>query len=366
MTSPRHALILSGSLGMGHDVVADAWANSLHARGWTSETHDAMAMLGGPAARIGDAVFRRALSVAPIYDALHFSSLRTGNALARRMDRLATARLVPVVEELIDARPPDLVLSVFATAAGVLDNIKVRRRDLVGAVMCTDVAVHRLWVHPGTDLFLVTSEAAAASVRRFRPQAPVQIMPFPLRAGFYDPPTQVEARAILGVPGDEPCVLLMSGGWGLGPIAAAARELGTAGINVLAVAGRNEKLAARLRTVSASVPRVRAFGFSDQIPTLMAACDVVITSPGDTCSEARALGRDMVIIDVVPGHGRDNLGHELELGRAAVTSPGASDVVAATQAVLSGVTRPAPDVVAQPDHWEKALDEALDRLGLAD
>lgn len=358
-----HALILSGSLGMGHDVVSDAWATSLSRWGWTTEIHDAMALLGGPAHRVADAAFRRTLAVPPLYDALHFSSLRTGNRLARGMDWAASARLVPEVEELMDRRPPDLVLSVFATAAGVVDHIKARRPHLVSAVMCTDVAVHRLWVHPRTDLFLVTSQAAAASVRRFRPEAPVMVMPFPLRAPFYDPPTQADARVELGLAPDEECVLLMSGGWGLGPVAKAARALGEAGVTVLAVAGRNQKLASRLRAVSAATPRVRAFGFTEEIPTLMAACDVVITSSGDTCSEARAVGRDMVLLDVVPGHGRDNLQHELELGRAAVTSPGAEDVVNATRAVLARVARPIPRVVADPKRWEAAFETAMDRLG---
>ena len=58
------------------------------------------------------------------------------------------------------------------------------------------------------------------------------------------------------------------------------------------------------------------FGFTDRIPELMAAADLVITSSGDTCAEARAVGRPLLLLDLVPGHGRDNLQHELELGDA--------------------------------------------------
>ena len=46
-------------------------------------------------------------------------------------------------------------------------------------------------------------------------------------------------RTNLGVPPVERCVLLMSGAWGLGPVAEAAEALGDAGMHVLAVAGRN-------------------------------------------------------------------------------------------------------------------------------
>ena len=41
-----HALLLSGSLGQGHDVMAQACADTLHGQGWTTETADAMGMLG--------------------------------------------------------------------------------------------------------------------------------------------------------------------------------------------------------------------------------------------------------------------------------------------------------------------------------
>ncbi|MGH9305584.1 MAG: MGDG synthase family glycosyltransferase [Acidimicrobiales bacterium] len=348
---------------MGHDVVAAACTASLASRGWTSDTQDAMALLGGSAHKVADSIFRRILAVPPLYDALHFSVLRTGSGLARAMDRAAAGRLVPVVEELLDRQKPDLVLSTFSTGAGVVNHIKARRPRLVSAVICTDVTAHRLWVHPRTDLFLVTSEAAAASVRRFRPDAPVALVPFPLRPGFYHPPTQAEARATLGIPDDERCVLLMSGGWGLGPIARTARALGDAEVNVLAVAGRNPALAARLRAVSAEQPRVVSFGFTDRVAELMAACDLVVTSSGDTCSEARALGRDMLLLDVVPGHGRENLQHELELGRAGVTSADPEQVVPAALAALDRVCRPGPGVSVDRRTWEEAFAAALDRLG---
>src|SRR5450631_2049590 len=78
---------------------------------------------------------------------------------------------------------------------------------------------------------------------------------------------------------------------------------------------------------AARQPRVRAFGFTDAVPALMAAADLVITSSGDTCTEARVVGRPLLLLDVVQGHGRDNLQHELELGEAAVTSPGMTDIV---------------------------------------
>jgi len=88
--------------------------------------------------------------------------------------------------------------------------------------------------------------------------------------------------------------------------------------SMLAVAGRNARMEATLRAAAVQRPRIRAFGYTDRVPALMAAADLVITSPGDTFAEARAAGRRL--LDVLPGHGRDNCQHQLERGNAWVTS----------------------------------------------
>lgn len=362
----RRALLLSGSLGMGHDVVAEACASSLSGRGWQCRTLDAMRLLGPGAGALGEQVFRGLLALPGAYDAFHFSQLRRGGRLARWTDAAASARLAPRLRAELADRPVRLVVSVFATGAAVAERLKREHPGLVSAVFCTDVGVHRLWVHEGTDLFLVTSETAACYVRRFRPEATVAVVPAPVRAAFYDPPPQREARAALGVPPDVPCVLLMSGAWGLGPLVGSAAALAAAGVRVLAVAGRNTVLAERLRALSARQPHVVPFGFTDRVPVLMAASDLVITASGDTCNEARVIGRDLLLLDVVPGHGRDNLQHELERGGAEVVSTDPATLVRAALAALSRVRRPATRVVGTPDGWEQAFTAALARVGLAD
>ena len=82
----------------------------------------------------------------------------------------------------------------------------------------------------------------------------------------------------------------------------------------------------------------------------MSAADLVITSSGDTCSEARTVGRPLLLLDVVQGHGRDNLQHELELGDAMVTSAGAADVTRSALAALDRA-KPAPAGPATVTDW---------------
>ncbi len=67
------ALFLSGSLGKGHDAVAEAFGAALRARGVDTRVVDSMQLLGRGRGGAGDWVFRRLLSVPAAYDAFHFS-----------------------------------------------------------------------------------------------------------------------------------------------------------------------------------------------------------------------------------------------------------------------------------------------------
>jgi processive 1,2-diacylglycerol beta-glucosyltransferase len=133
---------------------------------------------------------------------------------------------------------------------------------------------------------------------------------------------------------------------------------------VLAVAGRNARLEGRLAAVAAHRPRLHVFGYTEEIPALMSAADLVITSSGDTCAEARTIGRPLLLLDVVQGHGRDNLQHELEIGDADVVSPRAGDVVRSALAALDRPPQVPSGPARSPSDWEAAFGAALEDIGL--
>lgn len=361
-----HALLLSGSIGMGHDVMAEACATSLERRGWSTDVVDSIRLMGDRPGGLGERVFRALMAVPGVYDAFHFEQLRQGGRLALLAERAASKYLVPALEGELERRRADFVVSVFATGAAAAARVKEHYPDLRTAVFCTDVCPHRIWVHENTDLYLVTSETARRFVLRFHPAAQAVVVPAPARPAFYRAPNRSTARAELSVPPDARCALLMGGSWGMGPLLEAATALAAAGVYTLAVAGRNAELEASLRAAAMHESRLIPFGFTDRIPTLMSASDLVITSSGDTCSEARIIGRHLLLLDVVPGHGRENLQQELERGSADVAPADASGLARAALACLDRLPDSTPDLLATPDAWEQAFEQALALIGLAD
>src|SRR5262249_39313177 len=295
------------------------------------------------------------LAVPGLFDAFHFAALRTGNRLADLADAAARRQVTPGLRARLDAWPADLIISVFATGSSAVSALAPRYPATQDVVFCTDTTPHRLWVPPNVDLYLVTSTVAERAVRRFEPGARVLVVAAPLRAAFYDPPSQAEARQRFGVPAYDRCVLLMSGAWGIGPVARAAEALGDAGVHVLAVAGRNARLARAIEATASRQPKGRPFGYTPRIHELRAASDLVVTSSGDTCTEARTIGRPLLLLDVVQGHGRDNLQHELELGDAAVSSGRPADVVRTALAALDTAKPPPASPTRSQAAWHDAF-----------
>jgi processive 1,2-diacylglycerol beta-glucosyltransferase len=360
----RRALLVPGSISTGHQSAAIACATTLEALGWSTCTLDTSSMPVQSLRPAAETTVRIMLAIPGLYDAFHYSALRTGTRVALRADAALRLGLASRLRDQLDHNPVELAISMSPSAASAVSTVASRYPSMRHVVFCSDALPHRLWIHPAVDLYLVASAAAEAAVQRFRPEARVRIVPPCVRAEFYRPPIQRSARIGLGLPEQDKCVLLIAGSRGMGPLADIADSLARARLNVLAVAGHNARLERKLCAVAEIRPKVRVFGFTDRMPELMAAADLVITSPGVICMEARTVGRPLLLLDLIQGHGRDNLQHELELGDAAVTSKQPADVVRSALACLDRIKPPLTGPTRSLADWENQFRLALEAIAL--
>ena len=130
-----------------------------------------------------------------------------------------------------------------------------------------------------------------------------------ISAEFLQPRSPVESRRALGLPEHGRMVVVSGGGWGVGDIAGAVGEFTKVDevSSILCLAGRNEQLAEKLTSEFADEERVHVLGFTERMPEILAAADVLVHSTGGvTCLEARAAGTPVVSYGLPVGHARLN------------------------------------------------------------
>ena len=81
------ATMLTGPLGLGHEMMARGCGRLLERSGWRVRQLDSMSLLGPWRGGAGEWLFKGLVAVPGLYDGLHFAHLRTGSRLAARTRR---------------------------------------------------------------------------------------------------------------------------------------------------------------------------------------------------------------------------------------------------------------------------------------
>jgi UDP-N-acetylglucosamine:LPS N-acetylglucosamine transferase len=206
----------------------------------------------------------------------------------------------------LEALAPDVVVSTYPAATSVLGTLRRRGRVTVPTVATiTDFAGVEFWSHPGIDLHLVMHPSLVRLVEREAgPGSARTVAPLAARAFREAAGQRAAARRTLGLPRSGRVVVVSGGGWGVGDLAGAVAEAAALpATTVVAVTGRNSALESQLRARHLGDDRLRVLGFTDSMPQLLAAADVLVhTTGGVTCLEALTVGCPLVAYGAPAGH----------------------------------------------------------------
>lgn len=298
---PR-VLVVSASVGAGHDGAADELARRAAEAGYAVDRADFLALLPpgvGPALR---SAYRLQLLLAPatwgwLLPRLGGASSRSASLSARLARRRLVAACQPGTE---------LVLSTYPLASQMLGRLRLDGTLTCPAVtFLTDMSVHPLWVAPGIDSHLAlhhlpAGQATALGAAHVLVTGPMvrpefDVAPFDARA---------TARARFGLSADRALALVVAGSWGVGDVARTVHDLLATGlVTPVVVCGANHALRRRVRAVSGAI----ALGWVDDMADLMRACDVVVQNAGGLTSlEGRQSGLPVLTYRSLPGHGLTN------------------------------------------------------------
>jgi UDP-N-acetylglucosamine:LPS N-acetylglucosamine transferase len=276
--------------------------------------------------------------------------LFTGLRAAQTLGELALYALggAPLARTISDVGP-DVVVATHPVLNAVLARLRASRRvPCPAAVVVGPLGGLGFWVQPGADLHLLNYPEALREVQReAAPGSAVAVRPL-VGEEFFFAPTQVRARAQLGIPAQHPLVLISGGGWGAGDLDGAIdAALNVPDAAVIAVAGRNQRVPAAITQRHASDPRLTLVGFTTRMCELLSAADAfVTTTAGLSCLEAQLCGCPTVWYGFGAGHVRDNVAalQRHGLARAAQTPKQLTSQLKAVLATGRGQTSALPEL----------------------
>jgi processive 1,2-diacylglycerol beta-glucosyltransferase len=320
------ALILHASAGGGHKRAAEALSKAFAAESpSTSIVLSDILEFTGPVFRntYADGYLRLVRQVPELWGYLYDQSDRRALQPWRKNVRSVFNKINTIrFRRFFRAQAPDMVLCTHFMPLEMLSTMTREEKTTVPFYGCvTDFAVHALWIIQGVTAFYVaTEEARRTLVRRGQPADTVHVTGIPIDPVFGQKGKATDARRKLGLRDDVPAVLILSGGFGVGPTLALIRSFQKSPFKcqLLVVAGANKELQQQAEREASrlSLP-ARVLGFVNNIHELMDAADVVVSKPGGlTTSEAMAKGLPMLIVDPIPGQEQRNGEYLLEHGAA--------------------------------------------------
>jgi UDP-N-acetylglucosamine:LPS N-acetylglucosamine transferase len=303
-TRPR-VLIVTGSVGAGHDGAARELAERLRASGVDADVRDYLTAVPRWFALLLRDGYSTTVAHVPAAFELLFARVERRGPVWRIMRALCALGDRTVAGWLASA-PYDAVVSTYPMASQCLGGL--RERGLCPAPLLTyltDPAAHRSWVHPAVDQHVTVTEATAAQGRRDYDVPMTAVGPLvPARFTRPVPPAEVAAlRSELGLADGRRVALIVAGSLGIGDVLPTVEDVAAGGLVPVVLCGRN----AGLRSQVASVPGAVALGWRSDVHLLMRLADVLVHNAGGlSFTEAMVSGLPAVTYRPIPGHGRAN------------------------------------------------------------
>ena len=373
-------LFLTASFGTGHTRAARSVQRALQERLPEAETLvvDPLAAARPMLSRMVSRAYLNVLKVTPwafryLYTgAEHPRLAKVGRSEVGRLLFLAMSRQILSLARRFD---PDAIVCTHPFPLSVVGSLRRRGRldkAVVGAIV-TDYTAHPFWVTPGIDFYAVGADGLVAElVAAGAAPEQVAVTGIPVDSGFGSAVDREQVLRRLGLESGPLTVLAMGGGLGLGPMleAVEALEQAGAGVQIIAVSGRNRRLRKELQyhLLEAKVP-MAVLGYTRRVAELMAASDLLVTKPGGlTSAEAMAAELPMCGVAPLPGQEERNLDF-LQRSGVLLWADGMADLTRQVRELVAdrsrlAAMRQAAAKLARPEAALAVADVLVERVSL--
>jgi len=218
---------------------------------------------------------------------------------------------------------PDIIICTHSFPAAIISSLKHKKRiDCPLITVVTDFNIHSSYINDNTDYYVIPHEDLTYVMENLGVNIE-KALPFgiPIKKEFSEVHNRKELLDKLKLE-DKKSILVMGGGLGLGEINDIVKAIDSYMNNaqIIAIAGRNNRLEAKLKSLSTKNKLV-VYGFINNIHELMELSDCIVTKPGGV-STAEILSKEkpLVIFSPLPGQEYENAEFLLNSGASVATS----------------------------------------------
>jgi processive 1,2-diacylglycerol beta-glucosyltransferase len=311
LSAVKNVVILTASLGSGHDQAARAIEGEIKSRYPSVNIVVVDFMEQFFLNSVIKGFYLRLLAISPkMYEWLYSWSQATSWNM--KLSGVIPKALRSSMLEIVEKHKPDLIINTHPFSCGAAANLKAKGEiNVPVAAVITDFAVHSLWIYQEVDLYFVAGvEMRLELMNKGISGSRIHVTGIPIARDFlYKRNASGAFKSLLG---NNECftVLIMGGCLGMGGIAKALLKLDALPVSMrfIVVAGKNQRLKEALKKL---IPQLRhrmiVVGYTKRIPELMSLADILITKAGAlTICEALAMELPILLFEPLPGHELEN------------------------------------------------------------
>ena len=321
----KKVLILTVSLGMGHNASAKAIEDELISSGdevITLDVYQYINKILSETLNLSAAIYAKLVPdlYRTIYSYLDRDTSEDSGTFISIIHGLCATKF----EKLLDDFKPDIIVCTHVFAAQIIDEIKKRKKTfakLIGII--TDYTIHPYWQTVSTmDYYLIANEKLRyRAIRKGIPDHKIKAFGIPVNPKFNIPITKEEARCILGLDTSYKVILVMGGGLGFGVGVDEIADILKADpyAHILVICGKNKKLYNKFDEYKDEneTGRLHIYGYVDNVHIMMSAADIFVSKPGGiSATEAFMKNLPMVIINPLAGQEERNAEFMMNCGLA--------------------------------------------------
>jgi len=304
-------LLLSATIGQGHNNCAQSIANTFKKRGCDTKIIDMYGEVSLHLKQLISTSYTTSINLVNnpytrFLGTLTYATMEKKYKNRQSKELAIYNRLCKEMLTLIKKENPDVIICTQVNCVQVVNELKKQGHIKALTIgILTDFTVQSIWSNTKYIDYIVTPHQSLTYKFTELGVDSRKILPFgiPINEIFSKKLDMQKCRELLKVHADKKTILLTGGSMGYGDIDKSIKELDSLDVDfqMIVICGNNQRLYNKLIKLKTK-KLIKIYGYTKHINIMMGASDIIITKPGGiSISESLATSMAIIVNNPIPG-----------------------------------------------------------------